>query len=120
MQILETIFIIFFIIVSILLVLIVLLQSNRSAGMGMFGGGSQSVFGSSSADVLTKMTAVLAGVFLFLAMSLAYIRSASGGIKDIQKELNQNPASTENQVSPPPAPASEGQNGTATPPSPAQ
>ncbi len=119
MQILETIFIIFFIIVSILLILIVLLQSNRSAGMGMFGGGSQSVFGSSSADVLTKMTAILAGIFLFLAISLAYIRSASGGIQDIQKELNQSPASTENQVSTPPAPTPEGQSGTANPALPA-
>lgn len=95
MQVLETILIVFFIIVAILLILIILLQSNRSSGMGIFGGGSQSAFGSSSADVLTKMTSIFAGIFLVLAMVLAYIRSTSGNIKDVQEELNKDNATME-------------------------
>lgn len=75
MEILSTILTILFIIDCILLILIVLLQANRSAGMGVFGGSSQTVFGAGSADVLTKITAVLAAAFMLIALSLAFIKS---------------------------------------------
>ncbi len=59
------------IIACIILILVVLLQSGKE-GMGViFGGGSSTVFGSSGAgSLLTKVTTVLAVVFL--VTSLAY------------------------------------------------
>ncbi len=101
MAILGTILTVLFIIVSILLVLIILLQSNRSAGMGIFGGGSNSAFGSSSADVLTKTTAVLAAAFMLIALALAFIKSRVHDRSEIEKQIS-SPAEP-NLVAPPSA-----------------
>ncbi|MCS6984107.1 MAG: preprotein translocase subunit SecG [Leptospiraceae bacterium] len=75
MEILATILTILFIIDCVLLILIVLLQSGRSAGLGTFGGSSNTILGASSADVLTKITVGLAAGFMLLALSLAFIKS---------------------------------------------
>lgn len=60
---------------AIAIVALVLLQQGKGADMGAaFGGGSQTVFGSQgSANFLSRMTAVLATVFFFTSMSLAYM-----------------------------------------------
>ncbi len=60
---------------SILLVLLVLLQDEQGEGLtGIFGGGtSSSTFGSRTGNVLTRFTAVLAAVFLFCCLGLAYV-----------------------------------------------
>ncbi len=57
------------ILVCIILVLMVLLQSGKE-GMGViFGGGSQSFFGSSGAgSLLAKITAVCAAIFLLTSL----------------------------------------------------
>ena len=65
-----------FVIICILLILIILLQSHRSSGMGIFGGaGTQSTFGASTYDILTKITAYLSFGFIAIALVLAYIES---------------------------------------------
>jgi len=68
------------VVVSILLVVIVLLQVGRGQGMlGFLGGGTaESLFGSRSADVLTKSTAVIAALFAITSLSLAYISARRG------------------------------------------
>jgi len=61
--------------VCILLILIVLLQSGKGAEMGVSigGGGSQTLFGASGpASILTKITTVVAIVFMVTSLTLAY------------------------------------------------
>lgn len=87
MEILNTILYIVLIFVSIVLVVFILLQNNRSSGASLFGGSSQSAFGASSADALTKITAVLVVVFVAIAFILTFIRSRTTNIDDLKKEL---------------------------------
>ena len=59
---------------AVLLVLVVLVQDDQGEGIGgIFGGGSNTAFGSRSGNVLTRFTAVLAAVFLVSCFGLAWI-----------------------------------------------
>ncbi len=71
MQILITIL---HIAVCIILILVVLLQAGKGANMGaVFGGSSQTVFGSSGpGSFLGKMTTVVATVFMLTSLALSY------------------------------------------------
>lgn len=55
--------------VGILLMIIILLQRGRGGGLaGAFGGaGGQSAFGTRAGDVFTKITAIMAIIWVFLA-----------------------------------------------------
>ena len=65
---------VFFIIVCVLLVLLVSIQSDNEDGMGgLLGGRGTAAFGSHSASVLTKATAVMVVLFFILTLSLALI-----------------------------------------------
>jgi len=60
---------------SIFLIIVVLLQKGKGADMGASfgGGGSQALFGSAGpATFLTKITTVIAIVFMLTSLSLAY------------------------------------------------
>lgn len=71
---LETILIAFYVVVCIALIVIVLLQSGKGEGLaGVFGGGSQTIFGARTGDVLTKTTTVLAILFMCLSLALALL-----------------------------------------------
>ena len=60
--------------VSVILILVVLLQAGKGANMGaVFGGSSQTVFGSSGpGSFLGKMTSVVAAVFMLTSLALSY------------------------------------------------
>ena len=76
----ENLLIFFYILISISLVLIILLQQGKGSDIGSaFGAGSSNtMFGtSSSSNPLTKLTAVLAAVFLILSLSITYISRSS-------------------------------------------
>ena len=76
----ENILIFFYILISVSLILIILLQQGKGSDIGSaFGGGSSNaMFGSSTnSNPLTKVTAVLAAVFLILSLSITYISRAS-------------------------------------------
>ena len=76
----ENLLIFFYIIISVSLVLIILLQQGKGSDIGSaFGAGSSNtMFGtSSSSNPLTKVTAVLAAVFLILSLSITYISRSS-------------------------------------------
>jgi len=75
MGILITVVTVLFVILSVLLVILILLQSDKSAGMGLLGGSSQSTFGSSTADVITKITAVMVGLFMIGSLGLSILES---------------------------------------------
>ena len=74
------------ILVCISLVIVVLLQQGKGADIGaVFGGSSQTVFGSSGAgNLLTRVTSALAAIFFLTSMFLAYAsaRHVSGSIFD--------------------------------------
>ena len=72
----ENLLIFFYILISISLILIILLQQGKGSDIGSaFGGGSSNtMFGSSStSNPLTKVTAVLASIFLILSLSITYL-----------------------------------------------
>ncbi len=78
MGVLATILTVFFVILCFFLVILVLLQSDKSSGMGLLGGYSQSTFGSSTADVVTKITSVMVALFFIIGIALAVLETASG------------------------------------------
>ena len=72
----ENLLIFFYILISVSLILIILLQQGKGSDIGSaFGGGSSNtMFGSSStSNPLTKVTAVLAAIFLTLSLSITYL-----------------------------------------------
>ena len=76
----ENLLIFFYILISVSLVLKILLQQGKGSDIGSaFGAGSSNtMFGtSSSSNPLTKVTAVLAAVFLILSLSITYISRSS-------------------------------------------
>ena len=76
----ENLLIFFYILISISLILIVLLQQGKGSDIGSaFGAGSSNtMFGSSSSsNPLTKVTAILAAIFLILSLSITYISRSS-------------------------------------------
>ena len=68
----SVVLLVIFIIVCVLLVLLVSIQDDGENGMGgLLGGRGTAAFGSHSASVLTKATAVLVALFFVLTISLA-------------------------------------------------
>jgi preprotein translocase subunit SecG len=68
------------VIACIVLILTVLLQAGKGANMGaVFGGSSQTVFGSSGpGSFLGKMTTAVAVIFMLTSLSLSYSVSRKG------------------------------------------
>ena len=76
----ENLLIFFYILISISLILIILLQQGKGSDIGSaFGAGSSNtMFGTSStSNPLTKVTAILAAIFLILSLSITYISRSS-------------------------------------------
>jgi preprotein translocase subunit SecG len=73
----------FFMIISGLLCLVILVQESKSLGLGAsFGGDAgESLFGTSTADVLKKFTAYLAAIFMIACVLLSLWSSALGRSK---------------------------------------
>src|SRR5271156_1738315 len=74
--------------VCLFLMLVVLLQQGKGGGMGAaFGGGAaQQVFGGRGAgDILTRATAICAGIFMLTSVSLAYLSST--GDRDLRTRV---------------------------------
>lgn len=75
MEVLLSVSNVLFVILAVLLVILILLQSDKSAGMGILGGSSQTAFGSSTADVITKITTVMVALFMLGSLALAVMQS---------------------------------------------
>lgn len=74
MGILGILLMVIFVISSVLLVLIVLVQDEGGDGLGgIFGGGGSSQVGNRSGNILTRITSVLAAVFLLSSFGLAWL-----------------------------------------------
>lgn len=83
------------ILVSVFLIVIILLQQGKGADVGAtFGGGGNSVFGAAGADnLLTKVTAIGAFVFMLTSLFLAVgqkpsIASQSGVFQNLPSEAD--------------------------------
>ncbi len=94
--------------VCLSLVIIILLQQGKGADIGaVFGGSSQTVFGSSGAgNFLTKLTSGLAVVFFATSIFLAYAltRRATGSLLE-RSRAAQRSAMPQNAPKPAPNPA---------------
>src|ERR1043165_9572713 len=75
---LQTFIDIIHVFVCVVLMLVVLLQQGKGGGMGAaFGGATTQVFGGRGAgNILTRATAVCAGIFMLTSVSLAYLSSS--------------------------------------------
>ncbi len=71
---------ILFFIVALLLMTIVLVQPGSSGGLGFIGGGSQSAFGTQTGNVMTKLTTVLAAIFLIVSFVLGYLNARTSRV----------------------------------------
>jgi preprotein translocase subunit SecG len=77
------ILIVLLVISALLLILIILVQDDQGEGIGgIFGGGSNTAFGSRTGNVLTRFTTVIAAVFLFCCLGLAWV-NRSGDVGNV-------------------------------------
>jgi len=99
------------------LIVVVLLQTGKGADMGaVFGGGSQTLFGSSGAgNFLTKLTTGTAITFMVTSLILTYSASRAPS----SNLLNRLPAAAEAPAPPSPAPLANAPAGEASAPAPA-
>ncbi len=83
------------VIASIFLIAVILLQAGRGGGLADSFGGSQmqSLFGTKSTTVLTRLTTICAIVFILTCLTLAIISSRQS--KSLVEKINV-PESTEN------------------------
>ncbi len=78
MAILGIILLVVFCIISLLLIFLVAVQGENSVGLGgIFGGSSDSAFGSNTSTFLTKITTILTIVFMVLSLVVAIVNKSS-------------------------------------------
>jgi preprotein translocase subunit SecG len=78
MGVLSIILLVLFVIVCLLLVFLVAVQDENSVGLGgIFGGSSDSTFGSGTSSFINKATTLLAIAFIVLALVLGILNKTS-------------------------------------------
>jgi preprotein translocase subunit SecG len=81
------------IIICVLLVVVILLQEGKKGMGAIFGGSSNSAFGARGAgNLLTKITTVLAVLFMLNSVWLSYISSSNRSVVDTVKVQQTAPA----------------------------
>ncbi len=108
MSVLISVSTVLFLILCVLLTIIILLQSDKSAGMGILGGSSQTTFGSSTADVITKITTVMVALFMVGSLGLSIMESYRAKSYDAKPEGMKTPAKLEKTEQPQKAEAPKG------------
>lgn len=109
----TTILLIIHLLIAIALVIVVLLQRSEGGGLGIGGGGggggnaglSGFLSGRSTANVLTRTTAILAGSFMVTSLALTIL--AGGGPEQPRSILDTVPESESSAPAAPAAPAPE-------------
>ena len=98
MGLIGIILLVILVISAVLLVLVVLVQDDQGEGIGgIFGGGSNTAFGSRSGNVLTRFTAVLAAIFLVCCFGVAWVNRTPAAGNVISKARQQALNTTEQQ-----------------------
>lgn len=83
MAVVYYLFLFFFLLVALILCFVILIQESKSSGLGAsFGGDSgDSLFGTSTPEILKKITAWLAVIFLGGCVVLSIWTGAMGRVK---------------------------------------
>jgi preprotein translocase subunit SecG len=86
---------ILYVFVCLFLILVVLLQSGKGGGLGSaFGGSSTQIFGGAGAgNLLTRLTAVSAFLFMTLSVGLAFL--STGGEQALDRAVREQAAAQE-------------------------
>ena len=100
----TTVILVLHLMIAAALIGVILLQKSEGGALGMGGGGmSGFMTGRSTANLLTRTTAVLAGAFFVTSIALAYL---AGGARAPSSVVDQ-PAPAASQPAPAPAEPSE-------------
>ena len=95
------------VIVGLLMILVILMQRPKSEGLGAaFGGGvTENIFGAQTTNVLTTVTAWLAGIFflLTLVLSILYAHKGASG-SAVRRELMKTKAAAATSAASPASP----------------
>jgi preprotein translocase subunit SecG len=116
MTILFYLIVFFHVIACLFLIAVVLLQQGKGQDLASAfgGGGTQTAFGPrGSATVLSRATAILAGLFMVTSLALSIVRPRTGGVLDQVAEptpvaspaASTAPPTTAPAEAPPPSPA---------------
>ncbi len=100
----TTIVLIVHLLIALTLVGVILLQRSEGGALGIGGGGGGLMTGRASANLLTRVTAVLAGGFIATSLLLAILATHRTAPSSI---LDQPAASTSGTPAAPTAPAAE-------------
>ena len=106
--------------VCFFLIAVVLLQQGKSQDLASAfgGGGTQTAFGPrGSANVLSRTTTILAGVFMLTSIALSLMRTGETSVLDRIQTPQASPSAAA--ATPPPAPAAQPTPAGAAAPSPA-
>ena len=77
MSFIAILLLIFFIGSALILIGLVLIQNEDSEGLGgIFGGGASNQVGNRSGNILTRVTSILAAIFLLCAFGLSWLNRA--------------------------------------------
>ena len=100
----TTVILVVHLIIAMAMIGVILLQKSEGGGLGMGGGGmSGFMTGRSTANLLTRVTAFLAGAFFLTSIALVWLSNASQAPRSL---IDQGPApSTSEAPAAPAAPA---------------
>lgn len=111
----ETVLLVIHIMVVLALVAVVLLQKSEGGALGIGGGGGGGGFFSSrgTANLLTRTTAILAGLFFLTSIGLTFVGSRTGGTDSLlERVLGTDPLPGGGAPGAPAAPGADGTRGT--------
>ena len=103
MSILINLLLAIFVLVALLMVLVILMQRPKSEGLGAAFGGAvtENIFGAQTTNVLTKITAWLAGILFAVTFALSILYAhKSVGESALRRELAKTQAATKASPSP--------------------
>jgi preprotein translocase subunit SecG len=109
-----------FAVVAAALVGVILMQRSEGGGLGMGGSPSGLMSARGAGDFLTRTTAILATLFIVLAIAMAFVSAKRGAPAGVDETLERAaPAAPAQNVDPAAAPAANGATGQAAPAAPA-
>lgn len=94
MQFVQMLFVIIFFIISLILIFFILIQSGKGGSLGIMGGASNTPFGSSTMDIVEKITWWGIVLFFVLAILLSILFAVPRKNQLLNIE-NENPPITE-------------------------
>jgi preprotein translocase subunit SecG len=109
-----------FAVVAAALVGVILMQRSEGGGLGMGGSPSGLMSARGAGDFLTRTTAILATLFIVLAIAMAFVSAKRGAPAGVDETLERAaPAAPVQNVDPAAAPAADSATGQAAPAAPA-